>query len=143
MIKFTIISDEIYAVKNAGYKLDWSNGSKTEFDFGNTDYSENKQGDIIDSFYDLDNARLCKDESGDCFAVYFDLVTKEPLVWQKVVKYSVALLREQSNLSLAEFSRFFEIPYKTCQKWNAGERQCPLYLLKLMEFKLQTLGLIK
>ena len=46
-------------------------------------------------------------------------------------------LREQSGMNLTEFSKFFEIPYRTVQNWDAGTRACPSYLLKLMQFRLE------
>lgn len=46
-------------------------------------------------------------------------------------------LRKKSGMSLAEFSKYFEIPYRTIQNWERGERKCPDYLLKLMSYKLE------
>ena len=46
-------------------------------------------------------------------------------------------LRQQSEMNLTQFSRYFEIPYRTVQNWEAGIRQCPDYVLKLMEYKLK------
>lgn len=52
-------------------------------------------------------------------------------------------LREQSGMSLTQFSAFFEIPYRTLQHWEHGTRKCPEYLLKLMEYKLKHEGVIR
>ncbi len=52
-------------------------------------------------------------------------------------------LREQSGMNLTEFSMYFEIPYRTIQNWEYGERECPEYLLKLMEYKLKNENIIK
>ena len=41
------------------------------------------------------------------------------------------------------FSLYFGIPYRTIQNWEEGRRQCPSYLLKLMEYKLRKEALIK
>ena len=46
-------------------------------------------------------------------------------------------LRAESGMNLTEFSKFFEIPYRTVQNWEYGQRECPDYLIKLMEFKLK------
>ena len=46
-------------------------------------------------------------------------------------------LRQQSGMSLTEFCRVFEIPYKTAQKWEYGDSKCADYLLKLIQFKLE------
>ena len=45
-------------------------------------------------------------------------------------------LREQSLMSRKEFVDYFGIPYRTIQSWEIGDRQCPSYLLDLMEYKL-------
>lgn len=45
-------------------------------------------------------------------------------------------LRERSGMNLAQFSRYFGINYRTVQRWEYGERNCPPYLLNLMEHKL-------
>lgn len=45
-------------------------------------------------------------------------------------------LREQSRMTMSEFSRYFGINYRTIQRWEYGERKCPDHLMKLMEFKL-------
>ena len=46
-------------------------------------------------------------------------------------------LREQSGMNLTQFSKYFEIPYRTVQDWEYGKRKCPEYLLKLMQYKLK------
>jgi DNA-binding transcriptional regulator YiaG len=45
-------------------------------------------------------------------------------------------LRERSGMNMAEFAAYFEINYRTIQRWEYGERNCPDYLLRLMEYKL-------
>ena len=46
-------------------------------------------------------------------------------------------LRAKSGLSRPEFAKYFGIPYRTVQSWELGERECPYYLLNLIEFKLK------
>ena len=46
-------------------------------------------------------------------------------------------LMEQANMNIKQFSDFFEIPYRTVQKWANGERTPPEYLVKLMQYKLE------
>ena len=46
-------------------------------------------------------------------------------------------LREKHNMTLTQISEYFEIPYRTIQNWDGGQRKCPEYLLKLMEYKLE------
>lgn len=45
-------------------------------------------------------------------------------------------LLEKSNMSMKQFSEYFEIPYRTVQDWKSGARKCPPYLMKLIEYKL-------
>ena len=49
----------------------------------------------------------------------------------------IKLLREKYNLSRKEFTDFFNIPYRTLQDWELGNRKCPDYLLSLIEYKLE------
>lgn len=46
-------------------------------------------------------------------------------------------LRQRSGMSQKRFSEYFGIPYPTIQNWDLGRRNCPEYLLKLMEYKLK------
>ena len=47
-------------------------------------------------------------------------------------------LREESGMKRSEFARYFEIPYRTMQDWELGNRKIPAYLLRLMAYKLRT-----
>ena len=47
-------------------------------------------------------------------------------------------LRKQTGMNLKQFSEYFEIPYSTIQNWEGGHRQCPEYLLKLMQYKIES-----
>ena len=49
----------------------------------------------------------------------------------------VKTLREKYNLSRKQFTEMFDIPYRTLQDWELGNRKCPEYLLKLIEYKLE------
>ena len=46
-------------------------------------------------------------------------------------------LRQASGMNQTEFSKHFEIPYRTIQDWEHSKRKCPEYLLKLMQYKLE------
>ena len=46
-------------------------------------------------------------------------------------------LLKDSGMNIKQFSDYFEIPYRTIQNWNLGIRECPEYLLKLMQYKLE------
>ena len=45
-------------------------------------------------------------------------------------------LREESGMNPSEFARYFNITPRTVQRWEAGTRSCPPYLLELMVYKL-------
>lgn len=45
-------------------------------------------------------------------------------------------LRESTGMTRKEFCEYFEIPYRTVQDWELGNRKMPDYLLRLMEYKI-------
>ncbi len=46
-------------------------------------------------------------------------------------------LREETGMNKKEFSEYFEIPYRTLQDWENGNRSMPDYLLRLMTYKVK------
>ena len=52
-------------------------------------------------------------------------------------------LRESAGMTRREFCEYFEIPYRTVQDWELGNRKMPEYLFRLMEYKLQMEKTIK
>ena len=46
-------------------------------------------------------------------------------------------LLESYGMTVAEFSRYFGIPYRTVQNWVYGARECPAYLIELMVYRLK------
>lgn len=52
-------------------------------------------------------------------------------------------LRKHSGMKLNQFASYFEIPYGTVQHWEYGKRECPSYLLKLMQYKLEKENIVK
>lgn len=44
-------------------------------------------------------------------------------------------LRTSTGMTLREFCEYFEIPYRTLQDWELGNRKMPDYLLRLMAYK--------
>ena len=52
-------------------------------------------------------------------------------------------LRESTGMTRKEFCEYFEIPYRTVQDWERGNRKMPDYLLRLMEYKLRIEKLIE
>lgn len=51
-------------------------------------------------------------------------------------------LRIQSGMNKTEFSKYFNIPYRTIQNWEAGINKCPGYLMDLMHYKLRKEGFV-
>ncbi len=51
-------------------------------------------------------------------------------------------LRESTGMTRREFCDYFEIPYRTMQDWELGNRKMPNYLLRLMVYKLKIEKLI-
>ena len=52
-------------------------------------------------------------------------------------------LRDSTGMTRREFCEYFEIPYRTVQDWELGNRKMPDYLFHLMEYKLQMEKMIK
>ena len=52
-------------------------------------------------------------------------------------------LRDSTGMTRREFCEYFEIPYRTLQDWELGNRKMPEYLLRLMEYKIKMEGLTK
>ena len=46
-------------------------------------------------------------------------------------------LRQSTGMTRKEFCEYFEIPYRTVQDWELGNRKMPDYLLRLMEYKIR------
>lgn len=46
-------------------------------------------------------------------------------------------LRENTGMTRSEFCEYFEIPYRTLQDWELGNRKMPDYLLRLMTYKIK------
>lgn len=46
-------------------------------------------------------------------------------------------LRKSIGMNRREFSEYFEIPYRTVQEWELGNRRIPEYLLHLMIYKVR------
>ena len=51
-------------------------------------------------------------------------------------------MKERSGMNWKEFSAYFQIPYRTVQDWERGNRKMPEYVLRLMEYKLRMEKLI-
>ena len=52
-------------------------------------------------------------------------------------------LRKRTGMNRTEFAAYFEIPYRTVQEWELGNRKMPDYLLRLMKYKLEMEQLVR
>lgn len=52
-------------------------------------------------------------------------------------------LRNQSGMTQKAFAEYFEISKRAIESWEEGQRKCPEYLLKLMEYRLTKEGKIQ
>lgn len=52
-------------------------------------------------------------------------------------------LRHLAGWTQREFAEYFNIPHRTIQNWEGGQRHCPEYLLDLIEYKLIQENIIK
>lgn len=46
-------------------------------------------------------------------------------------------LRTSTGMNRREFAEYFDIPYRTVQEWELGNRKMPEYLLRLMAYKIR------
>ena len=53
------------------------------------------------------------------------------------IKQRLIELRSRTGMNRREFADYFEIPYRTVQEWELGNRKMPEYLLRLMEYKVR------
>lgn len=56
---------------------------------------------------------------------------------------TIKQLRETAHMTQKAFAEYFGIPKRSLENWEGGQRQCPDYLLALMEYKLKSEGMIK
>ena len=42
-------------------------------------------------------------------------------------------LRKSTGLSQVKFGNFYNIPLRTIQGWEEGQRECPVYVAELLE----------
>lgn len=46
-------------------------------------------------------------------------------------------LRESVRMNKTQFAEYLGIPYRSIQNWEAGVRQCPDYVIRLIEYRLK------
>lgn len=55
----------------------------------------------------------------DFYEIYYEMEIKD--------------IKNKYRMSLKEISERFGIPYRTVQNWNAGVRECPEYVIRMMD----------
>ena len=76
------------------------------------------------------------DDCGHVFGA--DCKTQEAVrdLWNENTKPTFKEIRLMSGMNQKQFSNYFNIPYRTIQGWELGERKCPDYLIDLMKYKI-------
>lgn len=46
-------------------------------------------------------------------------------------------IRKLTKLSQTQFSKKYNIPLPTLRHWEQGQRECPKYVLELLEFRVK------
>ncbi len=54
-----------------------------------------------------------------------------------ITKDMIIELRDKTGMRRREFAEYFDIPYRTLQDWELGNRRMPEYLFRLMEYKVE------
>lgn len=52
-------------------------------------------------------------------------------------------LRTLSGMTQKGFAEYFKISKRAIESWEGGQRECPEYLLKLLQYKLENENIIK
>ena len=53
--------------------------------------------------------------------------------WKIVRENRIFNIRKRTGLSQAKFCEKYEIPKRTLENWEQGSRECPEYLIKLLD----------
>ena len=56
---------------------------------------------------------------------------------------TIKSLRQSTGMTKKAFADYFEIPQRTIQNWEGGQRECPPYLEKLIAYKIEKENLTK
>lgn len=72
------------------------------------------------------------DSSTESFATESEAIKS----WNEMQETSFKDVRLASGMGRTEFANYFNIPYRTVQSWELGDRKCPDYLLELIQYKL-------
>ena len=57
--------------------------------------------------------------------------------------YTLKEIREMLDMNRTEFSRNMDIPLRTLEEWEAGRRQMPEYVLRLIAYYVKTQRILR
>ena len=57
-------------------------------------------------------------------------------------KNKIKSMRAEAEMTQARFAEYFNIPKRTIEQWEAGERKPPEYVLRMIGYRLVMEGLI-
>ena len=60
-------------------------------------------------------------------------VRQTGMYWELIPVNRILQIRKKSGLSQAKFCEKYEIPKRTLENWEQGSRECPEYLVKLLD----------
>ena len=60
-------------------------------------------------------------------------VRQTGMYWELIPVNKILQIRKRSGLSQAKFCEKYEIPKRTLENWEQGSRECPEYLVKLLD----------
>lgn len=49
----------------------------------------------------------------------------------------IKAMRKEAGMTQKEFAKYFDIPVRTLEEWEAGNRKMPAYLLRLLTYRLE------
>ena len=56
---------------------------------------------------------------------------------------SIKEIRQKTEMTQQAFADYFGVSKRTVESWEGGTRNCPDYLLNLIQYKLENEGLLK
>lgn len=89
----------------------------------------------IDHLFDVRDERVKEIKAG------MDYVAQVRLSQKTATQFKE--LRQQSGMTQKAYADYFDIPQRTIENWEGGQRLCPEYVLQLMQYKLKNEGIIK
>ena len=60
-------------------------------------------------------------------------VRQTGMQWELIPVNKILQIRKRTGLSQAKFCEKYEIPKRTLENWEQGSRECPEYLVKLLD----------